>query len=381
MASAASNTGKKMTWKRVVLFNVVLIAISCGFAAGVGEVAIRMVAPQQLIVIRPDLWQPADTVGYLRRPNVNASVNVGEGSVKLITDQDGFRIGAQGRRSGIPVLLLGDSFMEALQVEHENSLAGLLEAALSSGEKTVAVRNAGVSGFAPSQYLVRAKTLLPREDYRLVVTAVYVGNDAQQQRLDYVPPRQQAERHHFRLPKAISRKEIVDAGLRPVNDALEGKSHLFILLRNQLGTLRMKAGVSPLYFPQEFRKSEATSQRWALTADICREISEEAAKHGAKALFVLIPADFQVDEQKFSAYVTGFGIDTATVDLDQPSRLLAQELGSRGLNVVDPLPRFRELYKSGKHLYGTVDQHLSAEGHKALAESVAPAAAQLLTQN
>jgi hypothetical protein len=379
----ASPTEKqRMNWKRVVIFNLVLIAISCGFAAGVGELAVRIVAPQQLIQLRPDLWQPADTVGYLRRPNLNATVNVGEGAVHLITDQDGFRVGTGGRKNGLPVLLLGDSFMEALQVEHEQSLAGLLETALADQKRTtVAVRNAGISGFAPAQYLARAKTLLPGEDYRLVVTAIYVGNDAQKMRVDYVPPRAQTARNEFRLRKALTRKELVDSGLRPINDALEGRSHLFILLRNQLGTLRMKTGVSPLYFPQEFRKSEATSQRWALTADICREISEEAAKHGAKALFVLIPADFQVDEVKFNAYVTGFGIDTATVDLDQPTRLLAQELGSRGLNVVDPLPQFRALYKSGKRLYGTVDQHLSAEGHKALVESVAPAAAQLLTQN
>lgn len=370
---------KKMTWKRVLMFNALLIAISCGFAAGVGEVAIRIAAPQQLIQIRPDLWQPADTVGYLRRGNVDASVNVGEGSVRLITDADGFRIGKAGRSTGLPVLLLGDSFMEALQVEHEQSLAGLLEASLSKEKKTkVAVRNAGVSGFAPAQYLVRAKALLPKEDYKLVVTAVYVGNDAQQQRVDYLPPRQQAERHHFRLPKAFSRSEFVDAALRPINDGLEARSHLFIMLRNQLGTLRMKAGVSPLYFPQEFQKSEAASGRWALTADICREIADAAKARGADALFVLIPADFQVDEAKFNAYVAGFGIDTAAVDLEQPSRLLGEALSSRGLNVVDALPYLRQQQKAGKRVYGTVDQHLSAEGHRALAEVVTPAAAKLL---
>lgn len=369
-----------MTWKRVVLFNLMLIAISFGFAAAVGEVAVRIVAPQQLIQLRPDLWQPADTVGYLRRPNLNASVNVGEGKVHLVTDKEGFRVGTAGRRNGFPVLLLGDSFMEALQVEHEQSLAGLLEAALSAQTgSTIAVRNAGISGFAPAQYLARAKTLLPGDGYRLVVTAIYVGNDAQKMRVDYVPPRPETKRNEFRLRKALSRKELVDSGLRPINDMLEGRSHLFILLRNQLGTLRMKTGVSPLYFPQEFRKSEATSQRWSLTADIAREINEQAETHGARALFVLIPADFQVDKAKFNTYVAGFGIDTATVDLDQPTRLLKQEFEKRGLNVVDALPHFRQAQKADNLLYGKVDQHLSAAGHRELAKVVAPAAAALLT--
>jgi hypothetical protein len=373
---------KKMTWKRVLMFNAVLIAISCGFAAGVGEVAIRVTAPQQLIQIRPDLWQPADTLGYIRRPNVDASVNIGEGAVRLITDSEGFRIGKAGRRSGVPVLLLGDSFMEALQVEHEQSLAGLLEAALTAEKKTpVAVRNGGISGYSPSHYLLRAKALLPREDYKLLVTSIYVGNDAINQRIDYSPPRQPAEQHHFRFPRALSRSEFVDAALRPINDGLEAHSHLFIMLRNQLSTFRMKTGVSALYFPQEFQKSEASSGRWALTADICREIAEAAKANGVNTLFVLTPADFQVDEAKFNAYVAGFGIDTAAVDLEQPSRLLREAMTARGLNVVDALPHLRAQQKSGKRLYGKVDQHLSAEGHRALSEVVIPAAAKLLETN
>src|SRR5687768_5254513 len=93
---------------RSAVLNIGLVIASFMFTAVLAEIAIRIAAPQQLIVARPDLWQAADSVGWLRKPNINASVNTGAGSVRLIADQEGFRIGKRGRTAGVPVLFLGD---------------------------------------------------------------------------------------------------------------------------------------------------------------------------------------------------------------------------------------------------------------------------------
>jgi hypothetical protein len=366
-------------WKRIVA-NCVLLGVSLLFAAGAAEVGVRVAAPQQLISLRPDLWQPADTVGWLRRPNISGEINTGERTVQLITDADGFRIGEHGRRTGIPVLVLGDSFMEALQVSHEQSLAGLLESTVSRAiGQPVAMRNAGMGGWSPTQYLARARSVLPHEDYRLVITAIYVGNDAPEERRDYVAPREAAPRHSFRWPRALSKREFVEAALRPLNDALEVRSHLFMMLRNELEVVRMKTGTSPNAFPSEFLKSEANDPRWTIAADICAEISELARQHGAQSLFVLVPSDFQVDPAHFYEQVRGFGIDTATVDLDQPSRRFKEELTRRRLTVIDVLSDFRGRHEAGARLYGEVDKHLSPEGHQALADILSPVVVQMLT--
>lgn len=364
---------------RAGLLNTVLLLGSLGMAVLLAEAAVRLVAPQQLIMLRPDLWQPADTVGWLRRPNVDASVNTGQGAVRLIADQDGFRVGPLGRTDGLPVLFLGDSFIEALQVDYENSVTGLVEDGLeAAGGTSVAVRNAGIGGWSPSQYFLRARTLLPREDYRLVITAIFVGNDAQPVRHDYFPPRENTERHRFRIPDELTTSEFVDAALRPLNDVLEERSHLYVMMRNRLETVRMKTGLSPMYFPREFLRSEATAERWAVTGDICRDISELAAQYGARALFVLIPTNFQTNPATFEQYTSGFGIDPASVDLEQPTRRLLEELTTRNLDVVDALPLFRERHRAGQTLYGDVDPHLSVDGHRALADLIVPAAAGLL---
>ena len=92
------------------------------------ELLVRQVAPQQLIIIRPGVWQPADSVGYVFRSNLDTEINTGERTVGLSTDDAGFRVGSNGRADGDRhLLLIGDSFMAALQVSYEQSLAGLME--------------------------------------------------------------------------------------------------------------------------------------------------------------------------------------------------------------------------------------------------------------
>ncbi len=187
---------------RAVSLNAVLLATSCTVGALLGESVVRLVAPQQLILIRPDIWQPADTVGWLHRPNVNTSINTGEHTIHVFTDHEGLRVGSQGRTTARRrILLLGDSFMEALQMEYEESFAGRLAAELPRhvGD-SVGVRNAAISGWESNQYFLRAHQLLKRDTFGLVITAIYMDNNVVRERLNRVPPRTPVARHKFSAP-------------------------------------------------------------------------------------------------------------------------------------------------------------------------------------
>lgn len=359
---------------------LIILGVSFVLALVVGELAVRLVAPQQLIILRPDLWQPADTVGWTLRPGISTTVNTGERTVRVITDRDGFRVGEAGRREApVRVLLIGDSFAEAIQVEHEQSFAHLMEAGLSRvlGQE-VAVRNAGVSDWSPNNYLVRARQLLARDTFDLAVVTIFVGNDAVPQALDHFPPREPVARRSLRIPRSFAWREFVDAVLAPVNDGLEKRSQLFVLLKNQFAGLRMRLGVTADYLPTEFRRAEATSPRWAVTASVAARIEAEAERRGVPTLFVLIPERIQVYEEDFARYLKGFGIDSALVELDQPSRLLAETFAAESLRVLDALAPFRAAVGTSPKLFGTVDQHLSPAGHALLAELIVPAAASLV---
>src|SRR5262249_43497278 len=103
---------------RSIVPNILVGLFSLFLALGAAEVAVRIVAPQQLILKRADIWKPRDTLGWDHRPNVNTTINTGERTVQVRTDSDGFRIGRNDPPAGgSQVLLIGDSFAEALQVE------------------------------------------------------------------------------------------------------------------------------------------------------------------------------------------------------------------------------------------------------------------------
>jgi hypothetical protein len=279
------------------------------------------------------------------------------------------------------VLLIGDSFMAALQVEYEQSVPGLLERALLAAlGAPVAIRNASVAGWDPPQYLVRSRRLLAGEHYDALLLMLYLGNDIVADRRDHIPPLSPTRIARFRLPSALSAAELIDAFARPVNDQLEQHSHLFILLKTRLKVLWMRLGLSAEYFPDEFRKAEAAAPRWDLTASLCDDIVRAAAARGTPTLVVLIPAPYQVEPKVFAEYVRAFGIDSASVDLDQPTRLMADRLAVRGLATLDPLPAFRAAAGKGERLFGTVDRHLSPEGHALLTALVVPALVAVLEQ-
>jgi hypothetical protein len=365
---------------RRVAANLLILGVATALALLLAEVAVRLVAPQQLIEVRPDIWEAADSLGYVNRPNVHTTINTGERTVHLYTDAEGMRVGASGRHDEpTRVLIIGDSFMEALQVEYRQTFAGLLEASLTRRlGRGVAVYDAGVDGWDPPQYLIQARRLLSRRRYAALVVAIYLGNDVVTRRVDYVPPRAPVVVHHLRIPRSLHWSEVVSALGYPVNDVLKRHSQLFMLLKNRFQTLRQRAGLAADFFPSELRRSQASSPRWSLTAGICAEIAQAARAGGVPSLFVLIPSPFEVDSVALAAFMSGFHVDPATVDVEQPTRLMDGALRARGLATLTMLSDFRSLVQHGTALYGTVDRHLTAAGNRELERLVEPAVASLL---
>ena len=367
---------------RGLALNLLVACVSLCVAFGLGEGLVRLVAPQQLILKRPDIWQPVDTLGWVHRPDVNTTINTGEGTVRLVTDRDGYRVGPAGRVDGKKrILLLGDSFMEALQVEYEQSLAGLLEARLTQrlGEP-VAVRNTGVGGWDPPQYLVAGRRALARERFDLVLVAVYLGNDVVPRRIERFAPRAPVEVHALRWPRHFNASELIDAVLYPINDFFEVRSQLFIFVKTRAEALRARLGLTAEEFPIDLLRREAGSPRWSVTGEICRDIRESAAAHGVPVLFVLVPAPYQVDSVDFSQALREFKIDPGAVDLDQPDHLLAEAMRPYRLTLLDALPEFRRGAKAGGRLYGSVDRHLSPEGHDVLERLLEPVVAAAISK-
>jgi hypothetical protein len=351
---------------------LLVLTISLGFALGLGEALVRVALPQQLILKRPDVWMAADSLGWVHRSGIHTTINTGERTVKLHTDADGFRVGSAGRvEAETNVLIVGDSFVEALQVEYEQSIAGLLQESLSDRVGSpVAVRNAAVDGWDPRQYYLRVRRALASEEYHAVLVFLYLGNDVITDTTYYIAPRTPKEVHPLRWPRSLTAGELIDAILYPINDALEVRSHLFILFKRRFDALLMRLGLTAAYFPTGFQRHQSDSPRWQVTASICEDIAAAANAHGVPTSFVLLPVPMQVEPETFRRQIEGFGVELAEVDLDQPNRLLAAALEERGLDVIDALEVLREAHGRGGKAFGEIDRHLSPTGHRLVAEVV-----------
>jgi hypothetical protein len=357
-----------------VLLNIGLLFGSVLISALVLEGVTRAVMPQQLIVIRPDIWVGVDTLGWRHRDHVDTRMNTGEREVSFMTDEEGFRVGPRGRvvRSD-SVLVIGDSFMAAMQVEFEQSLPGLIEDSLRGPEsQEVAVRNSGVDSWDPWHYSIFARRRLAENVYGAVLVCVYTGNDVVARTRDYFPPREPVERSHFAIPLSLSPQDWIDGVAAPVNDFLEVRSHLFTLLKTRSESLRIRLGLSGMDMPRSLLRSRAEAPEWEVTTDILAQIDSLGRETGQPVLFALIPSEYQVDRELFQAQVGSFGLDASELDLDQPNYRLRAVMEERGLRVVDVLDDFRRAHEDGVALYGSVDPHLSPEGHVVLYQLLEP---------
>jgi len=356
---------------------VALLVASITLSLFLAEGVVRLVAPQPLILIRPDIWMPADGVGWKNRPNVDTRLNTGERDVRWRTDAQGFRTGAApAGTAAVNILALGDSFLAAEQVNDEDTMVRLLEGRLASRSgRRVRLWNTGVAGWDPNQYRIELRRVLDHSRPDGVLVFVYLGNDIIARVADAYPPRQPDERHHFRWPRSLGLREWVEAFGYPINDDLEVRSHLFILARTRLKYLLMRLSMTPYTFPDVLLARNVASPAWSTTAGILGDMEAAAAARGIPILFVLIPSQDEADPAEARRTAEGLGVPPHTWDLDQPRLRLGEEMQRRGLSVFDATPALRAAIAGAMpDVYGHVDNHLGKAGHRVMAAAMEEAA-------
>lgn len=358
------------------LRNLRLLIVSSCIALLLVEFLVRLCVPQQLIIMRPDMWRPDSTFGHRHQENVNTVVNAGEGKVHFVTDTNGYRVTAIASNEtehDFNILVLGDSFLEAIQVENEFAIPELIRKKLESKYGIcVHIDNTAVEGWNPNHYFLEAKGALARSNYGLGLVFLFVDNDVIQAEVDSFPPRRFSERHKIRVPQSLDWSEMIDAVFYPINDFFEARSHFFILAKKAMRVPLAKLGLTAYYFPTVFYRRERNSSQWQTTASVCGKIKKLFDRYETPVLFILIPARYQVHDEIFFEYIESFNINPDSVDLFQPNEFLKIELERRKMTVLDPLGFMRRRAENGEKMYGKVDSHFNENGHRAVSEYIFP---------
>lgn len=340
-------------WGRALLSSGAIAAISaCGL-----EVATRLVAPQVLQHDVPGLWRPDPAIGWRRAPNARVVANTGERDVEVCTDGRGDRVPCAPRaprECAARVLVIGDSFAEALAVPWEDTVWSRLEADTGA---CLAVGGAGA--YALPQYVGTAEERLGSgaESYDLVILAFYSGNDFTDD-----PTRMPKAQEVQWMPLRLLPAEWTPGGLRdwfyPVNQWLESRSHAYVGLR---AAIRNALALRPGYeAPLAIRPGWLNEQVVGGTREGIARIHAAARTRGARLVVFVIPEESQVTDPTGARLRRAPGLADADMDLPQ-KRFVPALAGEDGLIVVDLLAPLR----AGPHqgLWGTRDRHFSPTGH------------------
>jgi len=302
------------------------------------------------------------------------------------------------------IALLGDSFLEAIQVPFEHSITSLLQDRMPDRE----FLNFGVSGTGTArQYLALRHYALP---YKPDVVALFffAGNDISDnsrrlQGRPYVPypiftPTGRLALHASGEP-IFSPFSDQSSRLSSVTGILKDywKSYRLVrelvdkspavhraLYRAKLASTPQEAISSPagdhfgfyeIYRP-ELRKD--WNEAWVVTQDLLLATRDLAISHGAEFFVVLIPAAWEACPEHWESILKKFpAMRDASLDTERPLTRFSMFLEANGVPFLNLLPAFRKDADKCQSLYVHDDAHWTSAGHALATELVAPRFARL----
>ncbi len=359
----------------------------------------------------PPLWEPHPYLGWFHIPDTGGLwySEYGEYQAEVRINARGLRdeeIPYDNPSGAFRILVLGDSFVEGLQVSLEETFARQLQTQLNHGDRRVEVINAGVSGWGTDQEAIFYAVEGFRYQPDLVLLCLFTGNDI----LNNYAPLEVSRMKGVQKPFfQLEGDELVvppfpfepppGTGSQPApllgfSDWLRARSAAYRMVmpymrnipatRRALGPLGLLGGVGvaladepelPVTFQvYQSNTSPEWEAAWALTEALLRRLDSEVKNRGARLAVVIINAPEQVYADRWAA---SFKVMSRTPDRrwDRlfPNRRLADILDDTGIPYLDLLPGFERAASRPETppLHFRYDFHWTPAGHALAAREVA----------
>jgi lysophospholipase L1-like esterase len=292
------------------------------------------------------------------------------------------------------IMVLGDSFVEAVQVAEQDRFVRRLEAQLNAdgGPVRYEVVDGGCGGWGTGQELLylQQEGLAYQPD--LVLLAFFVGNDVGDNsiKLQLDGNRDAALKPYF-SQRADGSLELLTPSPPPetayerVANVLRLHSTVYNFLES--GVLQ-KLGRDDLLFawrtvdalqPPSYQGNQVYGTRltpdwkdgWAITERLLRLVHDETSAHGIPFGMMIVPTRAQVSDQAWRGIAGGDGGRRAGLDRMFPNAQLQQIAGRIGAPLLDLVPALRAADQAGLGpLYYERDQHWTAAGHAVAAKAI-----------
>lgn len=166
----AADPGPGLNRGKTIVFSVATALLVIAICLGILEIGLRATMPKQEAIARSIPYDDlVDYHTYEILQDIHFTNEAGD-HITFRSDENGLR-NPQGQLPGADIILLGDSFISALNTPENKTLAHLLRA---RGYK---IYNAGMDGFSTFQARYLLEDLLLNAHPRTVLLFFYLGND------------------------------------------------------------------------------------------------------------------------------------------------------------------------------------------------------------
>lgn len=379
------------------LVNLLLFFLSLIVGFIIIEIGFRLILPARNLQPNKGLAR-ADERGYtILQPNFDGQMTAKETGeqVHIKTNAEGFTgndYNLEKPAGTIRIALLGDSFLEAMQIDWEKTFAHLLEKKLNENSTTTfEVMNFGIGGQGTTEELSRYHYYVKKyqPDY---VTLFFFPNDFENNQY-YLNDRKkfiegggwesikQSEANFkqdrtdlkYKILKTFRSVQYLDKLVRQ-NANLE-KIAVEIGLHDVGIMGAPEDGIHPGFLIFQNPLPESHKFVYDFTTELIKFFVEQVEKNGSNFLVIYLPQAEQVDEEMWQGVQKDTpGLANYQWDLDQPNHFIGQLASNTQLIFLDLTPAFRQFYQENenKHLYDFrgryYDGHFNENGHRFVAD-------------
>lgn len=389
--------------QRLKLFSIALFAgvISLILA----EVLLRIIQPLNLV----NVYRWDSVLGHTRIANTSGTYRTSEFSTLLSFNNFGFRgkdYQKQKSESKIRIGVFGDSYVEASQVEDDDSMTRIIERELNNYEigcQCYEVLNFGVSGYGTTQEMLLIERTIDDFDLDVVVLMMLPANDIKNNSIileqginDF------AKGIRPYLIKNSNGQFSISKPSESSKDSTE-QSQLFYSLRRHsaLITLLFKAltksewlsaqmvrlgvlskghlqalhGIPTDYQVYNQLLTTEWAEAWENTFESLKMIKATCSKSNIPLYVGIIPNREQIFTDIWFNILKQYPEmnSVESWSLDYPNKILKEFFIDNGISYIDLIDAFLELTKGEKasDYYFPIDGHFTAHGHKVAGKSIA----------
>jgi hypothetical protein len=337
-----------------------------------------------------------EELGHFHVPGFDGWIKAPEFTTHVVINPQGLRDRRQSfdkPEGTFRVLFLGDSFVEAVQVQQAQGVAEQLERALNQGSsRPVEVINAGVAAYGTGQELLLLDQVGAKYKPDLIVLLFFVGNDVTNNyyRLELQDgDLKNALKPYWDFNKDGTLRMIPGPPPAPRTGfayTMRNSSVLYNVIEtgvfNKLNQnypreqLEAVGGLrTPLTGLYDTEPNEDWDKAWRLSEALLTQIRDHATAMGAPLVVAggpewrALEPDAWRDEIQRSNPKSN-RLSSGRIQIDAPTNILGDILQRINVPYINLLPPLEAAFTQNQHLYYEFDKHWTAAGHAAAAAAI-----------